>query len=314
VDVLTQDSEYRPEDPDRLAEEVRHLDHEGIARNFPREEKGRLRLDCDVVLALFDCSGTLPRFSDLCLIARGPARRSDPQRITVRLEPLIVDHQHHDWTFARWYWDCRAARTGERERWGVTAAELRSVTGEGRAPVVARLEAESRAGTLTPAGRAMLCTAYQDAGRFEDALRLCGIEFPPQVSGLLDAERPKLPGPDWPPATAWEERSARLRRALWLAAPWRFAEAVQRVQARWAAWAAKKPGRGRKSAPMRMFMFTGMKTARRPGLMLERVPGGARLSIVFTAANVAVAETAWQRPVELDVARWARKGKTRRSR
>src|SRR4051812_18098556 len=33
VDVLTQDAEYRPEDPAWFAEEVRHLDRDAIARN-----------------------------------------------------------------------------------------------------------------------------------------------------------------------------------------------------------------------------------------------------------------------------------------
>ncbi len=307
VDVDIEGAEYRPHDAALLAEDVRHLDRDGIARHFPRDDKGRFRTSAEVVLASYGDAAGLTRDQELCLIARGPARVSAPQRITVRLTALVVENQHHDWMPARWYWDGRAAGVSEAERWGVTGEELRAVTGAGRTPVIGRLEAEARAGTLTPAGRAMLCTAYQDDGRFEEALRLCGIEAPAEVSELLDAGRPKRLRGYKTPQKVWDENAARVRRAMWRAAPWRFAEAAARSRARQAVWAAAKKGRRRKEVPMRLFMFGGHVASARPGLMLVQGPGTPGLAVEYSSFNVVMADTAWQRPVELDIARWAGK-------
>jgi uncharacterized protein (TIGR02996 family) len=304
VDVAAMSRWYRPG-------ELSYLGRDAIARNFPRDDKGRLRIRCDVVLLAYGTPAASPRFGEMCMIARGPARLSDPQQIRVLEEPLVIENQHHVWTRDRWLWDRGAAGVGEHERWGVTAAELGRVTGAGRSGVVAKLEAQARAGSLTAAGRAMLATAYQDDGRFEEALRLCGVEFPAEVTELLDAGRPRLLRRGLRmSADKWEEGSARMRRTMWQMAPWRLAVTAERMQAHWDAWSAARPGRGLKSAPLRIFMFTGHTTARRPGLMLTLVPDGVRLSIEYTGSNVTAPETWWRRPVELDIARWAGKPPT----
>jgi hypothetical protein len=146
----------------------------------------------------------------------------------------------------------------------------------------------------------------QDEGRFEEALRLSGVEYPEELSRLLNGEQFLFTGGcDHLPPAAMVARAAKLRRALWEAAPWRFAQGLASAQARLDAWAREKRGRSAKVPPLRLFIFPGSTHARKPGLMLEPGPGGQpRLSIVFTASNVVLPETVWKRPVELDIARW----------
>jgi uncharacterized protein (TIGR02996 family) len=289
-----------------LADDLRHLSALEIARNFPRDDRGRLQLGCAVLLAPYRTSAALPRLRDLCLVAAGPARRSDPQTIRVQLDLLILDNQPHNWSQMRWWWDRRQLSLDEGARWGITGADLRAVTGPRRGRRLADLTARWQAGTLRPAERIALCTALQDEGRFEEALRVCAIDYPREVSRLLDAETFSLPGGgDYWGRQATAARAEKLRRALWEAAPWRFARALADVQARLDAWTAARPGRPSRTPQLRLFIFPGSPQARKPGLMLVPGPGGRpQLAIRFTASNAVVPESAWKRPVELDIARW----------
>jgi uncharacterized protein (TIGR02996 family) len=289
-----------------LASDLRHLSAIDLARNFPRDDRGLLRLDCTVLLARYPFAGTLPRFRELWLAATGPARRSDPQVLTVRLDLLIGENQPHDWSRVRWWWDRRRRSLGERARWGITGADLRAVTGPRRAAQLARLWAGWKAGTLTRPQRIALCTALQDEGRFEDALRVSEVDYPEALSRLLNGEKFRLPGGgDYAGPKATDARAQKLRRALWESAPWRFAQALADAQARLDAWRAERPRRAPKTPQLRLFIFPGSLYARKPGLMLVPGHGGRpRLAIVFTASNVVAPESAWKRPVELDIARW----------
>jgi uncharacterized protein (TIGR02996 family) len=293
-----------------LAEDLRHLSRLEIARNFPRDDAGRLQLDRTVLLAGYRCAEELPRGRELWLAAVGPARRSDPQVITVRLDLLIGDNQPHNWLQTRWWWDQRYQALDEQARWGITGAALRSVTGPNRGRKVAELETRWQAGTLTSAERITLCTALQDDGRFEDALRVCEVEYPEQLSRMLDAEPFRLSGGCCEPGTVKSAtaRAKKLRRALWEAAPWRFRRALADARAQLDAWRKSRSGRPRKIPQLRFFILPGSSHhARKPGLMLVPGAGGQpRLSFVFTASNVVLPETVWTRPVELDIARWCR--------
>src|SRR5205085_9615662 len=101
-----------------------------------------------------------------------------PQVITVRLDLLIGENHPHDWSGVRWWWDRRHRSLGEQARWGITGTALRAVTGPRRAGQLARLWAGRQAGTLTRPQRIALCTALQDEGRFEDALRVSEVDYP----------------------------------------------------------------------------------------------------------------------------------------
>jgi hypothetical protein len=295
---------------DALRDDLRHLAALEVARNFPRDDKGRLQAGAVVLLARYGSAAPLPRFREVWLVAEGPARRSDPQVITVKLDLLIGENHPHNWSRLRWWWDARSVPLGEQERWGVTGAALRAVTGPRRSQALARLHAAWREGALSRAERIALCTALQDDGRFEDALRLCDVEHSGEISRLLNAEKFHLRGGcDHPPASAFPARAAKLRRALWEAAPWRFAEGLEAAQARLDAWRQERPGRERKTPQMRLIILPGSKHARKPCLMLECAAGGGpRLAIHFTASNVACPESEWKRPVELDIARWGGAG------
>jgi uncharacterized protein (TIGR02996 family) len=294
-----------------LAEDLKHLSPREVARIFPRDDKGRLQLNCTVLLDSYRCTEAVPRYRELWLTATGPARRSDPQVITVKLDLLIGENHAHNWSQERWWWDRRCASYDDQARWGITGAALRAVTGPRRGKRVAELQAGWRVGKLTPAERISLCTVLQDEGRFEEALRISGVEYPEELSRLLNGEKFRLPGGcDHPAAEAMSARAAKLRRALWEAAPWRFAQGLEAAQARLDAWRQERSGRSAMVPQLRLFIFPGSTHARKPGLMLvPNAAGQPRLSIVFTASNVVLPESHWKRPVELDIARWCDIGK-----
>jgi uncharacterized protein (TIGR02996 family) len=294
-----------PGGTDALADDLVHLSPVEIARNFPREDRGRFQLDCVVLLARYRCTDDLARLHELWLAATGPARRSDPQVITVGLEPLIGENHPHNWSGVRWWWDERAVSRTDQARWGITGEALREITGPAREKTVANLKARWQGGTITDAERIALCTAFQDEGRFEDALGVCEVEYPEEVSRLLNGEMFHLPGGgDWPAPKAMEARPGKVRRVLWEAAPWRFAQGLADARARMDAWKQERAGRTVTEPQLRLFIFPGSKQARKAGLMLVPGPGGGpQLAIRFTGSNVVLPETTWKRPVELDIAR-----------
>jgi uncharacterized protein (TIGR02996 family) len=293
-----------PESRQAMADDLRHLAPVELARAFPRDDRGRLELDCVVLLAQHASLTPLPPQRAPWLAAVGPARRGDPQVITVRVELVIGENHPHNWSRARWWWDDRHTTTSEEARWGITGAALREVTGPERGRRVAELEAKRQKGKLSPRERILLCTVLQDCGRFEEALCLCDVEYPDELSRILDGEWFRLRA-EWPNAKALEARPVKLRRELWESAPWRFAEALANEQARLDAWTRARSGRGRKRPQARLFILPGAKQARRPGLMMTAREGGRpRLVFDLTAANTVLPETDWKRPMELDVARW----------
>jgi uncharacterized protein (TIGR02996 family) len=281
-----------------FADDVRHLAPDEIARHFPRDDRGRFQ-DCTVLLARYRSAGPLPRGRDLWLTAVGPVRRGDAQEIVVRLEPLFSENHGHNWSASRWHWDQRSLAADERTRWGIKAAELRAVTGPRGEARVAKLKAKAEAGKLSATERIALGTAWQDQGRFEDALRLHGIDYPDDMSRLLNGERFRFTrGCDHPKPEAMAARAPKLRRALWEMAPWRLHQALA---------LSREIRRGSRSSggPLRLFIFPGAPHARKPGLMLVPDPAGQpRLTIDFSGSNTVAAETFWKRPVELDIARW----------
>src|SRR5262249_32996462 len=113
-------------------DDLRHLSPQAIIRNFPRDEKGRLQVDCMALLAMYQSAVELPRMRELWLAAVGPARRSDPQVVTVKLDLQISENHPHNWSRLRWWWDRRHEWRSEKERWDITSAELRTNTGERR--------------------------------------------------------------------------------------------------------------------------------------------------------------------------------------
>jgi uncharacterized protein (TIGR02996 family) len=289
-----------------FAGDLRHLSLLDVARHFPRDDKGRLQLDCTVLLAGYACAGELPRYRDLWLVAAGPARRSDPQTITVKLDLVIAENHGHNWSRVRWWWDRRHTGTSEEARWGITGVELRGVTGPQGGRQFAALEARRKNGTLTQRERILLCTALQDAGRFEEALQVCVVEYVTDITRILNTDRFSFSrGRVDPSKKMIAARAQKLRRALWEMAPWRLEQALAAEQARLDDWRTGRPGRAHKTPQPRLFIMPGSRAARKPGLTLvSGSEGRPQLVIRFTAANVVLPESDWKRPVELDIARW----------
>src|SRR5262249_16134299 len=147
--------------------------------NFPRDERGRLSLGETVLLASYDSLPPPAAGRRLWLAVSGPARRRDPQALTLRLVALTGENQTHLWAAARWLWDARAQGTTRAERWGVDDLPLTQLglTGwqEGLAGWSARGKADQ-----TASEKATASLWLQDAGRPAEALGLYNLELSPE--------------------------------------------------------------------------------------------------------------------------------------
>ena len=140
-----------------------------------------------------------------------------------------------------------------------------------------------------------MCILRQDAGRFEDALRLFGV-------GLGDEARDVLAGKplsvhDYYAVEPWK---LTMRRALWESAPWLFRGALRQAHEQ---LLAKR--RRRDEVSLRLFALPHQHHQQKVSLMLvgESSDGAVRLDIDCTGSNQRLAETLWKRPVEMDLLR-----------
>ena len=279
------------------------LSPEAIARNFPRDDRGRWELSASVMLARYDCEALTDR--ELYLAACSPARRKDEQVIEVRREVMFGVNQIHDWTAAPWMWRRSAQTTDEETRWGVDHRIVELTRFGAESCSIQDLEAKRNSGDLDDTETAALCTLLQDAGRFEEALQLCNVSYPKELSRMLFAEEFSLSGGcDCMYEGASELRGAKLRRNLWEAAPWKFAEAVKREQQRLDQWRAAKSGRPRKSVQLNLFIVPKQRHSRKAKLVLVESKDGPELQFDFNGSNATAAYQWWKRPVEIDVLRF----------
>jgi len=267
----------------------------------PRDERGRLALDEEVLLAAYESATPLGQGRQIWLAAVSPARRREPQVLTLRLADLIGENHTHVWSAARWRWDARAQGVPRAQRWGVDGLPLERLGLDGWRSLPSEGPAE-RAGELEEGERAARCVALQDAGRLREALGLYDVELDAGVERLLEG-RP-LPSVGLQETEAWARA---VQEGLRLAAPWRFGPLLGEAARARERWVAEK--RARKwSAPMlRLFWLPHQPEQRKGAVMLrarERNGRRPRLELEWSASNARLPAVAWQRPLELDLLRF----------
>jgi hypothetical protein len=172
-------------DRERLRQDLAALLPANLLWHFPRDERGRLALGARVLLAAYDSDTPLGQGRHLWLAAEAPARRREPQVVTLRLVSAIGENHTHRWAETRWLWDARAREAPCLDRWGVEDLPLARLGWDAwRAELGDTPAASDRA--LTPAERATRCLWLQDAGRLREALALYEVELAPAVEQLLD--------------------------------------------------------------------------------------------------------------------------------
>jgi len=122
------------------------------------------------------------------------------------------------------------------------------------------------------------------AGRVTEALDLAGVAVDAQLAKLLRGE----PTRNYR-AELTEKWVANLYAGLTESAPWRFAAA-------YAAWLAERGGRPK---PAAMFGLKGLTQARKPKVMLDRIPSGMSLRLEFSGGNFILPSALWTIPADL---------------
>lgn len=135
---------------DVLGADLARLDLVALVRAYPREDDGRLPLGEAVLLASYPCSEPMSRGRAPWLTACAPAKRREPQVITIRLLAELADNRPHRWNEDRHLWDDRVDPPAD----------------------------DTDLGTL----------ALLDAGRFVEALARHGVTLSEEVQAVLRGE------------------------------------------------------------------------------------------------------------------------------
>ncbi len=132
--------------------------------------------------------------------------------------------------------------------------------------------------------RVSLCLLLQDEGRIEEAFALFDVDLTPNVLKILYGQR--ITEGHYMSQGSW---AIPMLHALRRATPWRFASAL---------------ATGKR---LRLLWFPHQTQQRKASLMLtwaNKQMGMPALEIEWTASNKVLAETAWKRPLDLDLKRF----------
>lgn len=266
-----------PNEKERLNGELKSIVRERVVENFPIDEGGRLSLATTVLLGAFRSSEPPARDRDVCLAAIGPERRRDPQVLKIEIVDLIVPNQSHQWDRCRWLWTADAPPP--ECMWGTTPGDTE----------------EER--------RAFESLRLLDQGKIEESLSLYGVSLSPDLHRLLGGEEISSPACCSHPDQSW---TGMLVRTLREAAPWLLPRAVSDEAERIGVWRSQKKGRPRRPPELKMVIFPGQFHARKASLMLVGDIDGKNPTFVIeaTASNARLHDTAWRRPLAVDMRRY----------
>jgi hypothetical protein len=282
-----------------LAADLAHLDPLAVASNMPRDDKGRLELGVNALLARYESAAPRSRDANMpWLAARAPLKRGDAQVVTLSLIEHTGKTNPHLWDLAPWLWDRRAAQTGTEQRWGISCLDPSRLGLTTRAAELAALEVRHANGALSAPERGAYCLLLQDEGRLLEALALFGVELSDDMRSLLEgdwlrfmSEKQKQ---SWPDA---------LRTLLRLSAPWRFKATLEAELAARIARGVKKP----RPIKLRIAALPHQAYISKYSLMLVGSgPDGLtpRLEGEATGWDARLADVLWRRPLELDLLRF----------
>jgi hypothetical protein len=269
---------------ERLDGDLHHLAVDLVMSHFPRQDDGRFPLEVTVLLASYESHLSQSRDRQMWLVACAPKRRRDQQGITLSLASLIGVNHAHRWDQARWMWDVRHYSASEEVRWGVSGLDLDTLGLDQRADHLAFFAQRCTQTDPSLADRVSLCLLLQDEGQIEEAFSLFDVELTPNVLKILYGQ-PVTDGH----SLSEESWAIPMCYALRCAAPWRFASTLATGK-RW-----------------RILWFPHQTQQRKASLMLTWANKWTRtpaLEIEWTASNKVLAETAWKRPLDLDLKRF----------
>jgi hypothetical protein len=275
--------ELEAEERQTLARALAVIDREMLARNFPRQDDGRLPLDEQALLAEIRGATKIGGRS-WWLCAASPKRRAEGARLTLRLDNVIAENASHRWDGAPWLFQAVAERP-------VFERRLLMALREGQDSLPAEVKE-----SVAPA---MRCLRLLDEGRFAEALGQYGIELSDAVVRVLDAVPLKLREAAHAPAWA-----VALRRMLWECAPWKLGELLRVERERIAAWRAERAGRAVKPVELRLKIFPHQRQQRKVVLTLVEGEGAGTLTLTRSASNARVPECQWKRDVTIDLMRF----------
>ncbi len=270
-----------------LGADLKSLNSRRLVRNYPWDNSGRLALKTSVLLRILETETPPGKDRSVCLVASGPAKRSDPQNIRVHLSNLIVVNQSHRWEKTEWLWQ-------ERD------------------PLDVYLQGSNRFGCEVPANcanenlndtaRAAVAMEYLDRGSIEDAFGMYGISFSEDLHRLIGGERISPPACCAHPDQQWTEMLVSTLRS---SAPWLLQNAVDAEIDRLSLTVRGKK-RSWKPPQLKIAIFPGQTHSRKASLILTADKGGSnlRFEIQATASNARLPDTAWKRPLEVDLLRY----------
>jgi hypothetical protein len=273
-----------------------------IAVAFPREADGRLPLGVVAALARIGDAPVNDLLRAPWLVAAGPAKRRDPQQVTIDVQEIILANHPHRWDSHPAIWDPALPPPSDADRWGVAGLDLSRLGLEDRDTRIAALSAACEKPDASEAERAMLCILLQDAGRLGEALALFGLRADDDIWRIVsgDALTPAFAQH----RAAWAESVCE---ALRTCAPWTIRRSIAADVERQKAWAAEKKGRRRQPPRFRLFHLPHQPQQSKVSLMLtaETVDGDRpRFDLEASASNFRLPEVLWKRSGDLDLRRF----------
>ena len=260
------------------------------AIEFPRDDDGRLSLGATLVLAGVPPISTNAQLRTQWLCAVGPAKRRDPQGITVGINWIIPGNQPYRLDSLPSIWDPKLPPASNAEHWGVDWQLSKMEPGKIDEAEIDRLAALCKSGKATAADRAHLATRLQDAGRFGEAFDLYDIDVSEDVWRMASGGKLHAGSDDI--MKAWSEAT---REAFWRTAPWKVAALIADLSL------GKKP-------KYRLFALPNQPQQSKTSLMLTvNVVGKVRrplFDVEGNGSNNRLAELLWQRPIDLDIQRF----------
>lgn len=270
-----------------------------IAKGFPRDDSGRLELGGTIILAPYGDPPVNERLRSQWLAALGPVKRRDPQIISIGIHWLIPDNEHHRWDLQQQLWNPKLPKITDGELWGIEGIDCSLIGIDNRDEHIEYLKTEM-AQNDSPAIKAMLTILYQDAGRFDEALDIFGIEIHKDIWRAAQYDQDNR--------DVKNDKLDFLYDCFRSCAPWKIIKNIRLETERLKMWTASKKGRPVKTPNFRINSYPRQAQASKICLMISinDPPNDyeAKFNPQYTADYSRMPDILWKRPIELDLRRF----------
>lgn len=266
---------------------VEALDFNAIRMNFPRDRLGKIALKQTVLLHEFPVSK--PPSYKLCLVAKGPERRKDEQKIAVGLTWLYPKNQNFNWEREPWKWETEAKRTDSFDH------EVGDFLEKGLT-----LDALLKRSKLNHVETAALSILQQDQGHILEALYQYDISMCEDLRRLIGGQKIYPEACCAHAGESWTVFAIEKIRSLAL---WKIGPTLQHEIQRNRIWASQKKSRNMKVPALVIGTFPGQPHMRKSRLMIT---GTDRPTLTFTVtgSEARLYRNGYERPIDIDLARY----------